>query len=148
MLLVLTNVDDSSIEGKGLFAAEYIKKGTRIWEFREECDQIFRPEEVEAMEEQKQSRIRKFSYICRTGLYVFMGDDGAYFNHADKPNTKTITTEDGSGDYTIALRDIRKGEELTSDYREFDHSAEFGRAEDVLYVLNTPKADEEKTSET
>jgi SET domain-containing protein len=36
-------------------------------------------------------------------------------NHSFDPNC-----DDGSGSYTVAIRDIAEGEELTCDYRLFD----------------------------
>jgi SET domain-containing protein len=48
------------------------------------------------------------------GEVLFTVDNDRHTNHSDKPNTYL------RGGYVIARRTIRKGEEITNDYREFD----------------------------
>ena len=41
MLLVKTYLDRSPIHGLGVFAAEFIRKGTRVWRFVESFDRVY-----------------------------------------------------------------------------------------------------------
>ena len=54
------------------------------------------------------------------------GDDGRFFNHSKTPNCFEIVSKDGLKP-TIANRDIRKGEELTLNYYQFDNNYEIGK---------------------
>ena len=46
--------------------------------------------------------------------HLLCGDDARYTNHSGTPNTRC------RDDHTYATRDIQPGEEITSDYAEFD----------------------------
>lgn len=48
---------------------------------------------------------------------------GRYTNHSDKPNSKGVT--DGQLGMLIALEDIKKGQEITVDYREIVHQSNY-----------------------
>lgn len=51
------------------------------------------------------------------------GDDGRFFNHSDKFNC----FEGNDTKPIVAVRDIKKGEELTVDYYQFDDNYKKGR---------------------
>jgi len=46
MLLIKTYLDKSPIHGIGVFAGEFIKKGTQVWEFNPLIDIILTPEQA------------------------------------------------------------------------------------------------------
>jgi SET domain-containing protein len=115
MLLVRTRLGPSSIHGIGAFAADPIPKGAIIWEFREGFDLRLTEEELQRLAPPAQEQALKYSYV-ESGHYILCADDARFFNHSENPNT-----DDTSELYTIAARDIAAGEELTSDYRTFDH---------------------------
>ncbi len=124
MLRVPTIVKPSPIAGMGLFAGTDIEEGTVVWEYREGVDCRLEPEQVQAMPEPYQSRLRHYLYLDESGVYVLCGDNAKFMNHQDEPNC-----EDPEGEHTITRRFIRAGEELTCDYRSFDmESRELGRA--------------------
>jgi len=50
MLLVKTKLKSSKIDGIGLFANEFIKKGTIIWKYHPLFEKIITTEEIEALE--------------------------------------------------------------------------------------------------
>jgi len=124
MLLVKTKLGQSPIDGIGLFADEFIPKGTRVWEYRDGVDSRFDETFLESLPVPVQSQLRKYAYKnMRTGWYVLCGDDARFFNHSDTPNT--VDLEEGEGivngeGITIAARDIQIGEEIVSDYHTFD----------------------------
>jgi SET domain-containing protein len=97
-----------------VFAASFIPAGTVIWEFAEGVDWRISPEEMVAFPQPFQSRLRRYTYLDDSGTYILCGDNAKYMNHEDAPNC------DDHGLYTVAMRDIPLGEELTTDYRAFD----------------------------
>lgn len=110
MLRVKTYLDKSPINGIGLFAAEFIKKDSLVWDFDGEIDRIF-------SHNHNNSFIKKYSYMDN-GWYILCVDDARFMNHSKEPNTIN-----GSRHETIACRDIQIGEEITCDYFEIDDSA-------------------------
>jgi SET domain-containing protein len=121
MLLVKTKVGPSSIEGTGLFAGEFIAKGTPIWKFSPDVDEAFTPQEAEALPEPKRSEILSLQYTYlskQTGRYISPGDDARFINHSGTPNIATIMPGEVE-DEGVAARDVQRGEELTVDYRAF-----------------------------
>jgi SET domain-containing protein len=130
MLLVKTTRGPSRIDGDGLFAAEFIPKGTRIWEFRKGVDQRFDESYFAQFSEDEKCRLLTHCYKNPgSGMYVLCGDDAKYINHSEEPNTEDIGFEEGilNGEgITIAARDILPGEEIVSDYASFDADARDG----------------------
>ncbi|HET8729290.1 MAG TPA: SET domain-containing protein-lysine N-methyltransferase [Alphaproteobacteria bacterium] len=113
MLLVKTYVAPSPIHGLGLFAAESIPKDTRIWEFHPAFDRFIAPEEFESLPPPAQAFLQVYAYPWPKGgdILLFSADNGRFSNHSDDANT--VEREP----YAYAARDIRAGEEITSDYR-------------------------------
>lgn len=130
MLLVKTKVAPSKVHGLGLFADQFIPKGTRIWEFNDSVDSRFDDSRLSDLPDAEQGALLKLTYVNpRTELYVHCGDDARYMNHSDHPNTEDIGYDHGlvNGEgITIASRDIQPGEEILSDYRAFDAEARDG----------------------
>lgn len=120
MLLVKTYVAQSKIEGLGLFASEFIPKGTKIWDTHPGFELKFTEEQVNTLPEIAQKQIDKYSYLDGK-TWVLCIDDARHINHSDDPNT------DNEGEGTIASRDIQPGEEITSNYYEIcDHTSNTG----------------------
>lgn len=115
MLRVSTYVAPSRIAGMGLFAAQRIRKGTRIWEFTDGVDWVLTRSELDAFPEPFRSRLGHYAYLDESGGYVLCGDNAKFMNHDEAPNCS-----DSDPRFTIAMRSIETGEELTCDYREFD----------------------------
>lgn len=113
MLLVKTYLDRSPIHGIGVFAAESIRKETKIWRFVEGFDRFYSPKEFARLPKAARDFIKNHGYKV-DGEILFTVDNDHYINHADDPNTYL------KNGYAIARRNIRKGEEITNDYREFD----------------------------
>jgi SET domain-containing protein len=120
MLLVKTRLDRSQISGIGLYADEFITKGTVIWRFTPGLDLKFNREQLEEFKSRLNvARLEDFIYRSKiSGDFILCADDARFINHSFSPNT-IDTMEDTEG-LTIASRDIFPGEEIVSDYQAFD----------------------------
>jgi SET domain-containing protein len=125
MLLVKTYLDKSKVHGLGVFADEFIPAGTKIWRFVDEFDRAYTPKQFARLPKPARDFIRRYGYRA-DGEILFTVDHDHYMNHSDRPNT---VWKNG---YLIACRDIRRGVEITNDYREFD-------PEFCASFLNKPK---------
>ena len=116
MLNIKTYIDKSTIPGAGLgcFAGEDIKEGTLIWEFNPLMDRIYTKACLSKMSELEIDFINTYAY-SHNGLYILCIDNGRFFNHSEEPNTL-----DPADQYcSYAKRDIKKGEEILSNYYTF-----------------------------
>lgn len=117
MLLVKTCLAPSDVHGIGLFAAEPIPKGTVIWRYDERIDRCFTRQELDALPELTREFVDTYGYPDGSGDGTFQldGDNARFMNHSEQANT-----DSSGGDGTIATRDIAVGEEILSDYRQFN----------------------------
>jgi SET domain-containing protein len=113
MLLVKTYIGKSKIHGVGVFAGEPIRKGTKIWRFVEGFDRCYTPKQFARLPKPARDFLKSYGYRV-DGEILFTVDNDRHMNHSDKPNTYL------RAGYVVARRAIRKGEEITNDYREFD----------------------------
>ena len=116
MLLVKTKIGPSNIHGIGLFADQFIPKGTVVWKYYPEFDKAFKREDLNFLPKEVAERV--IDYCYRSGdTYVMCFDNARFFNHSDNPST---IDEPGVDTGVIAARDLNIGDEITSDYRVFD----------------------------
>jgi SET domain-containing protein len=126
MLLVKTFLAQSLIDGYGLFAGEDIYAGTVVWSFDPYVDVVLEPNQIDKLSPAFREYSEKYGYLdVRVRKYVICGDDSRFVNHSDTPNLVGIYTVGREYGIDIAIREIKKGEELTSDYSSFD--SDFGR---------------------
>lgn len=120
---VKTYVAPSKIEGLGLFAAEDIKKGTETWRYLPPADSRLSPAEVAKLDVLSQEFIKRYSGLSiSTGKYIIYGDDTRFCNHSKEPNVAVANVKHEDEFSSFALRDIKKGEELTIDYQTIDQN--------------------------
>jgi hypothetical protein len=119
MLRVKAYIAPSGIHGIGLFAGEPIKKGSVVWGFDPPVDQRFTPQEVKEMLPEMKTFLSRYAYSDR-GTLVLCGDHARFMNHSPEPTCGN----DPSRQYTLALRDIAQGEELTDNYVTMEDSWE------------------------
>lgn len=105
-------VDDSSIQGRGVFASEFIKSG----EILEECHFIKVPT---AIQYPKELHDHFFAWPKRTEEYyaVVLGY-GSIFNHSDENNASWETDPSRYKFIFFATRDIQQGEEICTNYEK------------------------------
>jgi len=120
-MLVKTKIGSSKIHGIGLFADQFIKKGTVIWKFTPDFDLKFTKKQINKFPKQVREYIDKYAWLSKkSGKYCFSSDNGKYFNNSDNPNSLSEYYPDEDEVITKAIKDIKKGEKITDDYRTFD----------------------------
>jgi SET domain-containing protein len=119
---VYTRLGCSQIHGVGVFAIRDIPANMNI--FGDDPDEVFLVDKsvVEAQDEENRKLYYDFSAI-EDGRYCCPESFNRmtvcwYFNESKSPNTRS------NGHEFYALRDIKKGEELTVDYSTFSEEAE------------------------
>lgn len=118
MFLIKTKLKQSPIHGIGVFADQFVPRGTKTWELDARFDHIMSKEDVNALSQYGREEMAIHAYLdVKTDVYVLCSDNAKFMNHSTSP------TIDSFGEYDIAVRDIQPGEELTCDYSIFD--AEF-----------------------
>ncbi len=96
---------DSSIEGTGLVAKQFISANTIVWRFDTTCIELSNKELLTLPKKQRDLTYQKGN------RYILEVDGGQFMNHSCDPNVWW------QGDDTMsARRDIMPGEEITYDY--------------------------------
>lgn len=127
MLVVKTKIGQSKIDGIGLFADQFIPKGTVTWKFDPKFDIYFDPSDVEKMSGLQNDLLFHFAYLSKkSGKYVYSIDNTRFTNHSTNPNIEADEklSRDDAEICTVAIRDIQIGEEMTIDYRAIDAADE------------------------
>lgn len=108
----------SGIHGTGVFAAEDIPAGTRVWEF----DTSMKLCDAEAMPRLSPETITFAlwgGYLHKpSGMFLWYDDGMNFLNHGSgaAANVGLDYWPKLTQDHVVALRDIRAGEELREDY--------------------------------
>jgi len=112
MLLVKAWVGVSKIHGFGLIAHEFIPRGTIVWRLVPGFDVVLTDEELLRLPTPIQEHVLYYGFFDSTlKKHILCADDDRFSNHSDDANTELY------GDYSIAIRDIHEGEEMTEDYK-------------------------------
>ena len=120
MMLVKTRVGPSSIHGMGLFAFDFIPRGTPIWRFQPGFDHDFSPEQFAALPPIARDHTRWFCFVSKIdGHVILSGDHACFINHSENHNTGA-PPDAVTPVTTVALRDIAAGEEITCNYWSYD----------------------------
>lgn len=116
MILVKTRVNVSNVHGIGLFADQFIPKGTITWEYHPLFDTAFSEAEVAQMPEPAKKMFFHYAYFDKDlNKYVLCFDDQRFINHSAKhPNILSTPRRD------TAARDIEPGEEMLCNYDAYD----------------------------
>lgn len=125
MLMVKTKLGPSHIHGIGLFADQFIPKGTTTWRFVPGFDLRVDPDDLLRLSEPARKLFWQYAYVDkRNNHYILCFDDERFINHSEDPNIiqKRVGREIEGRE--IAARDIEQGEELTVNYYDFDKDAE------------------------
>ena len=94
----------SEKHGKGLFALKYFMRGEEVYILKK--GKIVSQDEIKNLSEFEKIHLDKIG----ENEYEVIESPGCYINHSCEPN---VEEKDRTG---YALRDIKKGEEITIDY--------------------------------
>lgn len=114
MMLVRTYVKDSKIHGLGLFAKDPIAKGTPMQMDNPLFDIVLTEPQVNALAPIPRAYVYRYAWTDNFGLFHIGVDNDKFSNHTDDPN---MGTPKADSQITVALRDIKAGEEITESYR-------------------------------
>src|ERR1700730_342025 len=121
-------VRNSPIHGRGVFAARYIRKGTRVVEYTGE--RISNREADRRYDDTRMKRHHTFLFTLDKktvidGAISTGGGDASYINHSCDPNCEAVIT--GRKIFIHALRGIHPGTELACDYPNVRHASDDAR---------------------
>lgn len=120
MLRVKTKLKHSKIHEIGLFADQFIPKGTVTWIYDPHFDTSFTEEDLEKLPELSRNFILYYTYFdTELNKFVLCCDNQRHINHTHDQNKENIIS---TPKQDMAARDINIGEELLCDYRKFDES--------------------------
>lgn len=115
MYLINFKIKPSNINGMGVFSLNHVPKGELVWKFNPEIDRSFALQEINLCPYSIREYLLKYCYSPDGKEFIFCGDGGIFTNHSDNPNTRSISLLE-----LVASRNIYPGDEILSDYREFD----------------------------
>lgn len=119
MIMVKTKLGKSKIHGIGLFADQNIKKGTITWDYQPWFHITYSKEDLKKMSKPAREQVLWYAFVDKKDdRYILCADDQRFINHSSNPKKINILSISQYRD--IALRDIKKGEELLCDYNKFD----------------------------
>jgi SET domain-containing protein len=95
-------VKKSGINNQGVFAARDFKKGEIVLRWN--------PQELSESEVTRLDSSQENFLYKSNNKWFLMQEPEKFVNHSCEPNTKAENNSD------VAIRDIKKGEEITSDY--------------------------------
>jgi uncharacterized protein len=111
----LFEVRETKNKGKGLFAKELIPKGTIICFECDKCEVRSASElGYDKMSKKEKLALLDYAYRKEDKTFVLPCDETRYLNHSC--NANILTADIG---FDIVVKDIKKGEEATYDYRDF-----------------------------
>jgi len=120
MLLVKTYLDKSKIHGIGLFSGQSIPKGKIVYKLSPKLDINLPAGKFNKLDCYSKKQIKHYGHVIKKGdRWCLAFDDIRFCNHNKNGN---ITTDKKSAKYQlIAKTDIKKGDEITQDYAEFEN---------------------------
>ncbi len=119
MLLIKTFLKEVPGKGMGLFTDEDLQAGQVWWQWDPELDLIIRSKQYIELEEIKRVFVKKYGVKSEIGDYWLYTDNARFCNHADDPNSIGFEEQSGVDTKIKVLKAIKRGEELTLDYRKF-----------------------------
>ena len=117
---VNVEVKSSAVHGSGVFAAEPIAAGTKVWQFDDVHARLHPDVAGQAGAVDAGAGALTAGYVHEpSGLFLWYTDGMEFMNHGDgrAANVGLHYWPKLEDDHIVALRDIEPGEELREDYR-------------------------------
>ena len=102
----------SNHKGLGLFARRDFKRGEILW-IIDDHDIKVTLHDYEALDIHQRQKLNIYSYMDFQYRVIIPWDEGKYVNHDCEPNSTGLIQFDN---LSIAMRDIKAGEEIVEDY--------------------------------
>ncbi len=119
MIHIQYRLDKSHKHGIGLFANQDIQAGELVYSASPKLDLNISQETFESLKSGEQEEIRYWGFwIEENKVWHVDFDMSKFINHSFQANISQDATKTDT--YLIAVRDIKKGEELTQNYLEFE----------------------------
>lgn len=126
MLLIETFLKEVPGMGIGLFTKNDLKENEIIYEDCDIFSKTFTEDKFNSLSKQHRDFIRFYGcYVSAKNVWYLDTDNGRFMNHSENPNVSYDwgTYLEGGKGTMIALKDIKAGTELVSNYRL--HSDQF-----------------------
>lgn len=119
MIYIKYKLNKSKLHEIGLFTAEDLKKGQLVYTASPLLDVNITREQFNSLNEREKKEIRYWGFWDEpNNVWHVDFDNTKFINHSFEP---TLTQDPNYKDaHLIATRDIKKGEELTQNYLEFE----------------------------
>lgn len=119
MIHIKYKLRESELHGIGLFADEEIGRGTLVYSASPELDVNISESRFQNLDPKEQEEVRYWGYWDKANnVWHVDFDNTRFINHSYNAN---LTQDEEYGEaHLIATRDIKKGEELTQNYLEFE----------------------------
>lgn len=118
MLKVKTRIGTSKIHGTGLFADEFIPKGTITWQYNPQFDISISTNDMDSLNSVNRDYYKYYCYFDKKrDVFILCSDNQRFINHTEDKSQENILS---TPDQDVSLRDISIGEELLCDYNKFD----------------------------
>jgi uncharacterized protein len=115
MLRVKTKLGLSKVHGVGLFADQFIPKGTVTWQYDPDFDLEWNEGDLKKMAPWNLEQFMKYSYFdYDKNCFILCVDDQRFINHSIDPNILSKPECD------VAGKDIEPGEELFCNYEHYE----------------------------
>ena len=119
MIHIAYKLDMSDLHGVGLFADQDIPAGTVIYTASPLLDLNINNDTYEALSDLEKKEVRWWGFWDETNnVWHVDFDVSKFINHS--PDATTTQDPQFKDAHLIAARDIKKGEELTQNYLEFE----------------------------
>lgn len=119
MFTTKTRLEKSAIHGIGVFADEFVAKGTIIRKYQDNFDITLSDKQFEQLPKIAQEYVLFYWYYNKNeGGHILCGDNARFTNHSKEPNMAVLNLTD-----SIAIKDIQVGDEITEDYFNFDEKS-------------------------
>lgn len=112
MITIKTSLKEFRGKGIGLVSEQFVKKGQIVWVFNSKIDICFNKKEIP---EELSNFFDTYGVEYKEKIFLSI-DNARFINHSKNPNTKSL----GLFKENIAIRDIKRGEEITIDYETLE----------------------------
>ncbi len=126
MLLIETYIKEVTGKGLGLFTKKDLFEDQIIYEDCDIFSKKFTEEQFNSLSKNHQEFIKFYGcYVSKLNIWYLDTDNGRFMNHSETPNVSYDwgTFIEGGKGTMVALKDIKAGTELCSNYRL--HSDQF-----------------------